>query len=111
MVFFFLGLGGFLTSTLLVSCVRIVPLPVYVPIASEANTVDPGSSIVFGGSAVTFTVLVPDLTLTAGCGLLLGSLKKNAPIISPQLSEINSALVIVATAPDSLPTTLNPFST
>ena len=61
-------MGGFLTETLLVSCVRIVPEPLYVPIASEANTVDPGSSIVFGGSAVIFTVLVPDLTLTAGFG-------------------------------------------
>ena len=68
-------MGGFLTETLLVSCVRIVPEPLYDPIASEANTVDPGSSIVFGGSAVTFTVLVPDLTLTAGLGLLLGFLK------------------------------------
>ena len=111
MDFFFLGLGGFLTSTLLVSCVRIVPEPLYVPIASEANTVDPGSGVTPGGTAVTLTVLVPLLTLTAGAGLEFGFLKKKFATISPQLSETNSALVIVATAPLLLPTTLHPLNT
>ena len=104
-------MGGFLTETLEVSCVRIVPEPEYSPIASLANLVDPGSTTVFGGVAVTFTVLVPDLTLVAGLGLLLGSLKKKFPTISPQLSEINSALVIVASALEERPTTFAPFST
>ena len=74
-VFLFLGLGGFLTETRFVSCVRIVPAPLYVPIASEANTVDPGSGVTPGGTAVTLTVLVPLLTLTAGAGLEFGFLK------------------------------------
>ena len=88
-LFLFLGLGGFLTETRFVSCVRIDPEPLYVPIASEANTVDPGSGVTPGGTAVTLTVLVPLLTLTAGAGLELGSLKKKFATISPQLSETN----------------------
>ena len=110
-VFLLAGLGGFLTETLLVSCVRTVPEPLYVPSASDANTVEPGRTTVLGGTAVTLTVLVPLLTLVAGCGLLFGSLKKKLATISPQLSEINSALVISQTAPEVVPTILNPFST
>jgi hypothetical protein len=109
-VAFLAGLGGFLTETLLVSCVRTVPEPLYVPSASDANTVEPGRTTVLGGTAVTLTVLVPLLTLVAGFGLLFGSLKKKLATISPQLSEINSALVIFATAPEVVPTILNPFS-
>ena len=103
-------MGGFLTETVLVSWVRIVPEPLYVPSASDANTVDPGTATVFGASAVTLTVLDPLLTLTAGFGVVFGSLKKKQATISPQLSEINSELVICAIAPDSLPTIVNPFS-
>ena len=66
--------------------------------ASEANTVDPGRTTVLGGTAVTFTVLVPLLTLTSGNGFEFGFLKKKFATISPQLSEINSARSIVQTA-------------
>ena len=67
--------------------------------------------IVFGAFDVTLTDLVPDVIRTAGFGFVFGSLKKNAARTSPQLSEINSALVIVAVAPEVLPITLAPTST
>ena len=65
----------------------------------------------FGAFDVTLTDLVPDVIRTAGFGFVFGSLKKNAARTSPQLSEINSALVIDATAPEVFPIILNPFST
>ena len=81
------------------------------PSASLALTVEPGSGVTPGGTAVICTVLVPLVTLTGGAGFEFGSLKQKHAIISPQLSEISSALVIVAVAPLVLPTTFAPWTT
>ena len=51
------------------------------------------------GAAVTLNVFVPVENKVGGFGVVFGSLKKNAPNISPQLSLNKSTLVTVATAP------------
>ena len=53
------GLGGFLTDTLLLIWVCMVPVPVNVPDASLEWSVLPGTGIVPSGAAVTLNVLVP----------------------------------------------------
>ena len=108
---FAVGWGGFLTETRLVSWVKIVPDPLYVPSASLANTVDPGRGVTPGGTAVTFTVFIPLVILTCGGGFEFGSLKKKLATISPQLSDINSDLVILAVAPLVSPTIVAPGAT
>ena len=107
-VFLAAGLGGFLTATLVVSWVTVVPEPLYSPIASEAKTVEFAVGVTPGGTAVTLTVLLPVLTLIGGAGVVFGSLKKKQATMSPQLSEINSDLVMSATAPLVLPTIRDP---
>ena len=42
--------------------------------------------ISFSAEVVTLNVSVPDLNTTGGLGVVFGSLKKNAPSKSPQLS-------------------------
>ena len=93
------GAGGFLRSTVDVSCVTIVPVPVNVPEASLAWSVAPGIGIEPSAAAVTLIVIVPERNTLGGWGVWLGSLKKNAPIISPQLSETRFIFVTVAIAP------------
>ena len=61
------------------------------------------------GAAVTLNVFVPVANKVGGAGVVFGSLKKNAPNISPQLSLIKSTLVTLATAPLSFPVICAPF--
>ena len=105
------GGGGFLTATMLVVWVIITPVPVNTPDASLALDVSPGKTIVPSGAAVILNVFVPDLNVTGGFGSALAFLKKNAPIISPQLSENKSTLVTLATAPLDSPIIVAPFTT
>ena len=52
------GAGGFLTSTLKLFCVIIVPVPKKVPEASLASAVEPGTGITpSGAAAVSYTHL------------------------------------------------------
>ena len=48
---------------------------------------------------MTLNVFVPTVNKLGGFGVTLAFLKKNAPIRSPQLSELRLILVTVATAP------------
>ena len=64
----------------------MVPVPVNIPCASLAWSLAPGTGIVPSGADVILNVLVPVANRVGGFGVLLGSLKKNAPNISPQLS-------------------------
>ena len=86
-------------------------MPLYVPSASLPNAVEPGRGVTPGGTAVILTVLVPDFTLTGGFGFAFVSRKKKFAIRSPQLSEIRSIFVIVATAPLVFPIILDPLVT
>ena len=88
----------------------IVPVPVKTPEASLASAVEPGICITPSVAAVILKVFAPDLKITGGLGSTLASLKKNAPIISPQLSDIKSILVILATAPLVSPTIVAPLT-
>ena len=81
------------------------------PDASLASAVWPGMGITPSAAAVTLKVFTPVLKTTGGWGVTFGSLKKNAPIISPQLSENKSILVTVATAPLVSPIILAPLTT
>ena len=94
-----MGGGGFLTPTVSVAWVIITPVPVNVPAASLPSALCPGTDNVPSGAAVILNVFVPVLNVIGGFGSAFAFLKKNAPMISPQLSEIKSMLVIVATAP------------
>ena len=60
---------------------------------------------------LTLNVLSPVLILTVGGGLVLGSLIKNVPIKSPNVSATNLTSVTVAVAPLSAPTRLIPVVT
>ena len=104
------GGGGFLTPTVSVACVIITPVPVNVPAASLPSALCPGTDNVPSGAAVILNVFVPVLNVIGGFGSAFGFLKKNAPRISPQLSEIKSMLVIVATAPLVSPIIFAPFT-
>ena len=54
---------------------------------------------------------MPDLKTLGGSGVVFGSLKKNAPTTSPQLSEIRSTFVTDAIAPLVSPTICAPLTT
>ena len=71
----------------------------------------PGTGIVPSGADVTLNVFVPVANTVGGFGVVFGSLKKNAPKRSPQLSLNKSILLTVATAPLFSPTILAPFVT
>ena len=106
-----LGGGGFLTDTLLVTVVCMVPVPVNTPDASLAWSVLPGTGIVPSGAAVTLNVFVPVANTVGGFGVVFGFLKKNAPSKSPQLSLNKSILLTVATAPLCSPVIYAPLTT
>ena len=104
------GAAGFLICTLLLVCVMITPVPVNTPEASLASDVEPVNCIAPSAAAVTLKVFAPDLNVFGGLGVLFASLKKNEPIISPQLSDTKSILVIFATAPLFSPIIMAPFT-
>ena len=56
-------------------------------------------------------VFVPEVNNVGGAGFLLASLKKNAPITSPQLSENSVTFVTVAIAPLVFPVNFAPLTT
>ena len=85
-------------------------MPVNTPEASLDSAVAPGNWTVPSAAAVTLNVLVPDLNNTGGLGTAFAFLKKNVPIKSPQLSDIRSMFVILATAPLVSPITVAPFT-
>ena len=70
----------------------------------------PGTGIVPSGAAVTLNVFVPVENKVGGFGVVFGSLKKNAPNISPQLSLNKPILLTVATAPLLFPTIFAPLT-
>ena len=85
-------------------------MPVKVPEASLARAVAPGTDILPGRFAVNLNVFVPVRNNIGGSGVWFAFLKKKAPIRSPQLSEIKSKFVIVATAPLDLPVIFAPLT-
>ena len=87
----------------------MVPVAVNTPDASLAWSVLPGTGTVPSGAAVTLNVFDPVSKRTGGAGVVFGSLKKNAPSKSPQLSLTKSTLVTFATAPLSCPIIFAPF--
>ena len=87
----------------------MTPVPVNVPDASLEWSVAPGIGIVPSGAAVTLNVFVPVAKRVGGFGFVFGSLKKNVPSKSPQLSLNKSILLTVATAPLSSPVIFAPF--
>ena len=103
------GIGGFLTWTKKLFWVKTVPVPRNVPVELLNIAKSPGTGIVPSGWDVTLNVFVPVANRVGGFGILFAFLKKNAPITSPQLSEINVVLVTVATAPHYLPVNFAPL--
>ena len=77
---------------------RVVPVAKNLPIPLEINVL-PGKGVAFVSLEVNLKSLLPDLILTWGVGVALGSLIHIAPIKSPKLSETNLTLATLAWAP------------
>ena len=88
-----------------------VPVPRNVPVALLANGKSAGNGIDPSTVDVTLNVFVPEVNNVGGAGFLLASLKKNAPITSPQLSENSVTFVTVAIAPLVFPINFAPLTT
>ena len=71
---------------------------------------DPNSGLEFVALEVNLNVFVPFVNLNCGTGVASGSLKKNDPFKSPNVSDINLIFDTVAVAPLVEPTNFIPVS-